>query len=180
METNKEINEFIKNYLSEMVSQLGEKNITEKVSKYVISTPPNYVLPEHLQIIQKKKRNKQIVPDVERCMAKRANGERCTRRHRDDSHYCGTHHESRPHGEIQADGDEAALTKKLLIHTQEINGIIYYIDNEFNIYNTMDVLKGSTSPAIIGKYKCYMIDEDNEKQYLDEREPECFYEVMMS
>ena len=179
METATDINQYIKDYLSEMVSELGDKKITEKVSKYVASNPPKFELPASLQIVQKKRRNKVVVPDVERCMAKRANGERCTRRHRDDSHFCGTHNESRPHGDFKANEDEAALTKKILIHTQEINGIIYYIDNSFNIYNTMDILKGSTSPAIVGTYKCYIIDEDREKQYLEEREPECLYEVTM-
>lgn len=180
MENSQDINQYINDYLSVMLSQMGDKKLTEKISKYVSSNPPNYTLPASLQIVQKKRRNKLVVPDVERCMAKRANGERCTRRHRDDSQFCGTHHESRPHGQISADGDEAALTKKLLIHTQEINGIIYYIDNAFNIYNTMDILKHSTSPAIVGKYRCYTVDEDNEKQYLDEREPDCLYEIIMN
>jgi hypothetical protein len=54
----------------------------------------------------KRKRVKNTVPTINRCTAKRANGEQCTRRRRDDSIYCGTHFKSAPHGYIGNDEDD--------------------------------------------------------------------------
>jgi hypothetical protein len=173
------INKYINDYISEMVFSFNDKKITEKISKYVLSNPPKYNLPETLQIVQKKKRNKVIVPDAERCMAKRATGERCTRRHKEHSQYCGTHHETRPHGEIQPDGENMALTKKLIVNAVSVDGIIYYIDDVGNVYNTVDILKDSSSPTIIGSYKRYIMDEDGNKEYLEETGEECSYEIIL-
>ena len=39
----------------------------------------------------KRKRVKNVVHLSDRCCAKRANGEQCTRRKKDESEYCGTH-----------------------------------------------------------------------------------------
>ena len=52
----------------------------------------------------KRKRVKSFVPHYLRCNAKRANGEQCTRKKKDDSCYCGTHDKNRPHGVIENDG----------------------------------------------------------------------------
>ena len=46
----------------------------------------------------KRKRIKSIVPQYERCNAKRANGEQCTRKRKDGLCFCGTHEKGRPHG----------------------------------------------------------------------------------
>ena len=47
---------------------------------------------------QKRKRVKNFVPMFERCCAKRASCEQCTRRKKDGSEYCGTHMKGTPHG----------------------------------------------------------------------------------
>ena len=39
----------------------------------------------------KRKRVKSNIPVFERCCAKRASGQQCTRRKKDDLQYCGTH-----------------------------------------------------------------------------------------
>ena len=49
---------------------------------------------------QKRKRNKNIVPFFDRCCAKRANNEQCTRRKKNESEYCGTHMKGTPNGVI--------------------------------------------------------------------------------
>ena len=48
----------------------------------------------------KRKRIKNIVPNYERCIAKRANGEQCTRRNKNGEQFCGTHIKGTPHGII--------------------------------------------------------------------------------
>lgn len=44
-----------------------------------------------------------------------------------------------------------STTRKVVIWTQDIKGIIYYIDANDNIYHPEDVLKGLNNPRIIGK-----------------------------
>jgi hypothetical protein len=38
------------------------------------------------------------------------------------------------------------------VFTQEIQGILYYIDNDENIYNTEDIINKVTNPRKVGKY----------------------------
>ena len=49
---------------------------------------------------QKRKRVKNVVPFFDRCCAKRASNEQCTRRKKDGIEYCGTHMKGTPHGII--------------------------------------------------------------------------------
>lgn len=101
----------------------------------------------------KRKRIKSFVPHYLRCNAKRANGEQCTRKKKDDSSYCGTHDKNRPHGIIDSiDNDEKKL-KKVSVWPQEICGIIYYIDADYNVYKSQDIISNIINPKIIAKYK---------------------------
>ena len=40
----------------------------------------------------------------------------------------------------------------MTVHTREINGIIYYMDEVENIYNPTDILENKTNPRVIFKY----------------------------
>lgn len=100
---------------------------------------------------QKRKRVKNVVPYFERCCALRANGERCTRRKKDSDKFCGTHIKGIPHGEINQVEKAPTHTKKT-VWAQDIKGIIYYIDDEENVYHPQDVLKNTENPKIIAKY----------------------------
>ena len=106
----------------------------------------------------KRKRVKSNVPHYMRCMEKRASGEQCTRKKKDGYDYCGTHDKNRPHGIVTDIIDNSIKKEKREIWIQEINGIIYYIDNNNNIYKTEDILSNTESPNIIGKYN---VDENN-------------------
>ncbi len=111
----------------------------------------------------KRKRIKSNIPQYLRCMAKRANGEQCTRKKKFDNDYCGTHDKNRPHGEVSGQVISFKDTKKVEVWIQEINGIIYYIDNNNNIYKTEDILSNITNPSIISKYK---IDDEGKYIYI--------------
>ena len=39
------------------------------------------------------------------------------------------------------------------VFAQEIKGIVYYIDNFHNVYNTEDVMKQKQNPDVIGKWE---------------------------
>ena len=118
---------------------------------------------EHLEIDNeefiKRKRVKNIVPVIDRCIAKRSNNEQCTRRKKDDNNcYCGTHMKGLPHGimELVASSENnnsySDNSYKIEVWGQDINGIIYYLDKKGNIYKAEDIIIKKFNPNIIGKY----------------------------
>lgn len=103
----------------------------------------------------KRKRVKNSIPEDNRCMAKRANGEQCTRRRKDDScEFCGTHSKGTPHGLIDSKEEDLHKNKQLEVFAQEIKGIVYWIDHFHNVYNTEDVMMQKLNPNVIGKWCC--------------------------
>ena len=100
----------------------------------------------------KRKRVKSTVPVYERCFAKRANGEQCTRRKKDDCQFCGTQIKGTPHGTVSENENNNNTTKKVEVSAIDIKGIVYYLDNVENVYDTEDILANKTNPRIIAKY----------------------------
>jgi hypothetical protein len=101
---------------------------------------------------QKRKRVKNFVPIYDRCCAKRAAGEQCTRRKKEGSEYCGTHMKGTPHGIVENSDDSKINTQKIEVWAQDIKGIVYYIDKYNNVYDTADIIKNQVNPKIIAKY----------------------------
>ena len=95
---------------------------------------------------------KMMVPVYERCCAKRASGEQCTRRKKDESPYCGTHVKGTPHG-IISDTEPVNPFSNIEVSAIDIKGIIYYLDQKGNVYNTEDVISNKKNPRIIAKYE---------------------------
>ena len=112
---------------------------------------------------QKRKRVKNVVPFFDRCCAKRANNEQCTRRKKDDIEYCGTHMKGTPHGVIDNQSENKPNTQKIEVWAQDIQGIIYYIDKSFNVYQAEDIIINKLNPKIIAKY----IKEDGVYKFID-------------
>ena len=102
---------------------------------------------------QKRKRVKNVVPHCDRCIAKRANTEQCTRRKSGMNPYCGTHAKGTPHGIMSGESDEMKSQVKIEVWVEEIKGINYYIDNCNNVYKHEDVLNNKSSPDIIAKWE---------------------------
>jgi hypothetical protein len=99
----------------------------------------------------KRKRIKNSIPVSNRCNAKRANGEQCTRRRKDKCEYCGTHVKGTPHGYILMNENIEESIQKMEVFAEEIFGIVYYIDKFNNVYKTEDILDGKQNPRIIAK-----------------------------
>jgi len=113
---------------------------------------------------QKRKRVKNVVPLHDRCIACRASGEQCTRRRKGDSQFCGTHIKGTPHGVIskeKQDSEPKEMIKKVSVWAQDIKGIIYYIDDNSNVYETSAILQGTDNPKIIAKYQKSLDNEGN-------------------
>ena len=66
--------------------------------------------------------------DCDKCKAKRINGERCSRRHKDGFEYCGTHIKGTPYGIVGEDeekmGQQVVRTE---LYGKDDCGIITYI-----------------------------------------------------
>jgi hypothetical protein len=100
----------------------------------------------------KRKRIKNSIPDLNRCVAKLANGEQCTRRRKSECEFCGTHTKGTPHGLVIESNTFANVLQKVEVSAVEIKGIVYYVDSFTNVYKTEDVLDGKDNPEIIARY----------------------------
>jgi hypothetical protein len=101
----------------------------------------------------KRKRVKNVVSYFDRCCAKRATDEQCTRRKKEGFEYCGTHMKGTPHGIVEAQDNVKTTTSKLEVWAQDIQGIIYYIDKNGNVYQAEDIVVNKVNPTIIAKYE---------------------------
>ena len=114
---------------------------------------------------QKRKRVKNFVPMFDRCCAKRASNEQCTRRKKDGSEYCGTHMKGTPHGIMDSQCEPKNNSQKVEVWAQDIQGIVYYIDKSENVYQAEDIVSNKKNPKIIAKYvkigEVYSIPEFN-------------------
>ena len=95
----------------------------------------------------------------DRCCAKRASGEQCTRRKKTDGKYkdeptnlCGTHVKGTPHGSVSNDATTQKPNTKVEVWVKDIKGINYYIDAQHNVYNPEDILANKINPSIIAKW----------------------------
>lgn len=171
------INRIIASYFSDMKDQLKkqivELNFSEKEKiNELLETIVEYPrLTLNKDDFVKRKRVKNSIPVVNRCIALRANGEQCTRRRRGDCDYCGTHFKSSPNGavdeneenSVSADTDgicqpvnKPVVNKqknhKLEVFAAEVMGLVYYFDKHGNVYKTEDIMQNKENPSIIAKY----------------------------
>lgn len=104
----------------------------------------------------KRKRVKNTVHLFDRCCAKRANGEQCTRKKKNpEDMFCGTHMKGTPHGIVEENEDtlnQKEQNIKVEVWAQEMQGIIYYIDKTGNVYQTEDIISNKISPKVIAKW----------------------------
>lgn len=153
------INKKIDNYISDF-----KDNVKSKATELGLTTDTNssqliqYIYDyERFSLTKddfiKRKRVKNVVHLSDRCCAKRANGEQCTRRRKDTlTEYCGTHLKGRPHGVCEVEEDSKQKGQKIEVWLQDIQGIVYYIDKGFNVYQPEDIMTGIVNPKVIAKY----------------------------
>lgn len=152
---NQKLEEYVSNFkndIRETALQLGLNN--DEHFKTILQYICDYdTLHFEKDDFKKRKRVKNFVPIYERCIAKRANGEQCTRRRKADCEYCGTHMKDAPFGVIsETTAMEQSTTNKVEVWAQDIQGIIYYIDKFHNVYDIADILNNKVNPRIIAKY----------------------------
>src|SRR6056300_200807 len=148
---SKKVNDYthnFKNEIAEKVKAMDSSDPTELMN--FIYKYKNFELTK--EDFMKRKRVKNMVPVYERCCAKRANGQQCTRRKKDDSQYCGTHSKGTPHG-VMNENETVSNVTKVEVSAIDIKGIVYYLDNEGNVYDTEDIIANKKNPRIIAKYE---------------------------
>ena len=62
--------------------------------------------------LNKRKRVKNSIPCLNRCSAKRANGEQCTRRRKENCEFCGTHAKGTPNGLVTNNDHRLPIERK--------------------------------------------------------------------
>ena len=152
------ITEF-KNSIRDKIKNLDLKE-TEKTAELVGFVYDYERLVFEKEDVCKRKRIKNAVPVVNRCNARRANGEQCTRRRMDMHEFCGTHVKGIPHGLIGVcdNGSTTSsepIKRKVELVAHEICGIVYYIDDTNNVYSTEDVMSNKENPRIVAKYELH-------------------------
>jgi len=165
------INKKIENYLSEFKDNIREKSLELGANEIVLQQLVQYIYDyDRLNLgkedFMKRKRVKNVVHLSDRCCAKRANGEQCTRRRKDDaSEFCGTHLKGTPHGICSLEEEHKPQGHKIEVWAQDIQCIVYYIDKNSIVYQVEDIIQGKVNPKIIAKYirvgETYMIPEFN-------------------
>jgi hypothetical protein len=151
---SKKVNDFVHNFKTEVVDKMKqhENNIDSEILLDVMNFIYKYQNFElSKEDFMKRKRVKNMVPNYERCCAKRANGQQCTRRKKDESQYCGTHSKGTPHG-IMSDTDVTSTITKVEVSAIDIKGIIYYLDDKGNVYDTEDIISNKKNPRVIANY----------------------------
>lgn len=137
------MDQFVETFKKEVKKNFVENSETE-FNRFV----DNY---DSFKIVTKVKQ-KNTVPMSLRCVAKRLNCDQCTRRRNKVSAFCGTHFKSRPFGvfDVVALADED-ITHLVSVYTQEIQGIVYHLDENRNVYDTGDILNDVRDPRILAK-----------------------------
>lgn len=148
---SKKVNDYIHNFKNEIAEKIKAMNSIDssEIMNYVYEYK-NFELTK--EDFMKRKRVKNMVPVYERCCAKRASGQQCTRRKKDDSQYCGTHSKGTPHG-VMNENETISSVTKVEVSAIDIKGIVYYLDNEGNVYDTEDIIANKKNPRIIAKYE---------------------------
>lgn len=150
---NKSIEKYIIDFKDNIKNKIGELHIDDnkKVNELLEFVYDYQRLSMTKDDFVKRKRIQNSIPVSNRCNARRANNEQCTRRRKTDSEYCGTHSKGTPNGFLQLDECSDCKNKKLVVSVQEIDGIVYYIDEFLNAYKTEDILNEKENPQIIAK-----------------------------
>lgn len=154
---NKKIETYVtdfKNGIRDKINELqfDEKTKMNELIEYVYDYTRLSLIKDDLV---KRKRIKNSIPQMNRCSAKRASGEQCTRRRKDGCEFCGTHAKGTPHGLAQVNDSSDVSKQKVEVIAEEICGIVYYIDAFHNVYCTEDIMEGKQNPRVVAKYeKC--------------------------
>lgn len=148
--------------IQKKTSQLSfqqEKQKIQELLEYIYEYPsyPNDSVPQ-INPQPPKKRVKPPVTQENRCMAKLSNGGQCSRQRLKEGQLCGSHNKVQPYGLVSLCPNilaKQAKEQNMISHevfAVEIQGLVFYIDHDGNVFHTEDVLNDVPNPSIIAKY----------------------------
>jgi hypothetical protein len=142
------INNIINDKITQILISISEKYDIEKDELFDCYLNMNNTLSSTTNIVtEKKKRNKNIKPKEDICIAKKADGMQCTRKKRDNSLYCGKHCNNQKFGSVSMEDSVTEDSEKyIMTWTEQYDGVNYLVDNN-NIVYSYDI----ENPVIIGK-----------------------------
>ncbi len=156
---NAVIAEYIKKMKSDTMKYAHQLNITgndgvQDVLQFVSDYERLELKEEHFA---KRQRIKHVVPPEKRCNGRRGEGTQCTRRKQEGGEYCGTHIKTSSLCELVGVDSTSSLTtnsetKTLEVWSEEIKGIMYYVDARGTIYDAEDIVCNKPSPRVLGTY----------------------------
>jgi hypothetical protein len=159
---NTYIHSYIQGFKDSICSELTSETSLDKdtLNKFIQEYTPLTVSEEHFI---KKKRVKNIIPFHDKCIAKRANSEQCSRRKKKDSEFCGTHIKACPHGVVTHDlktsgGESTIIKKEVEVWLEDMNGIMYWINDSGTVYHPDDIHKNIENPRVIAHYEKHQQD----------------------
>lgn len=135
-----------------MIDDTNNTDITEKmrdVMEYIFEYPKLVLKKDDFSVSKKKSSSiatSMIIPPEMQCCANRSDGVQCTRKRKKGSTLCGTHVKL----ETNKQSTQQTTVKSMEVSAEDINGIIYYIDKNMNVYHTEDILERIQNPRIIG------------------------------
>ena len=154
------LNAAIKQHFDEFKNELRMQMTKQVPNSIIIDFVDGYTIPElNEKDYMKKKRVKNPIPFHEKCVAKAANGEQCSRRKKKGSDFCGTHNKARPHGIIttdpcqQNDDGSSVVKKEIEVWLEDINGIMYWINDIGTVYHPDDIRENIENPRVIAHYE---------------------------
>jgi len=152
----KRITQKVEEYSSAFIEGLQNKVLEAAISEETKKELCDYISSYDKLNIEKtdflkRKRSQVVVPSTLRCTSKRSDGEQCSRKRKDGCEFCGTHSKGSPYGTFTA--DNAVKMTKIEVWAQDISGILYYVDNKMNVYNTEDIINNKPNPRIIAVYE---------------------------
>ena len=137
------------------------KNNTDEIIRSDLDILFQYIQQSKINLPEKKLRTKNSIDPSTQCKAYRADGCRCSRKKKDNE-YCGTHIKGRPHGVFNI--VELDKQKKMIqVFSVDINGILYWIDDKYNVYDTIAIMENKPHPKIINT--CEKIIEGQVAKY---------------
>jgi hypothetical protein len=156
---------FVDGFKKDIVEKLLDSSISSHdIVQFVNEFQPPVIREDE---IMKKKRVKNPIPFHEKCIAKRANGEQCSRRKKKDGNFCGTHSKACPHGTISVEENtdyvnhekgDGVIKKQVEVWLEDINGIMYWINDTGTVYHPEDIKNNIENPRVIAHYEKNEVD----------------------
>ena len=126
-----------------------KEDLTKKINELFPESDNARELIDYINAYNKQKKEISVIsePVTNRCCAILQTKKQCSRPKKTGYNCCGSHVKNAPYGYIDSGGEKIRIN----VFTVDIQGIMYYIDDNNNIYDPEHVLENMVNPAIIGK-----------------------------